>query len=201
MSVMAEHMNPESSLHHPYMWPNGIEQKMSLTEQQHLLHKDGRQESGSGSGYYSPSARPESAASSSPPATGSVLVPQPINGAKVFSQSHLGHALQPPHSQHGGGGGASIRKYQCKMCPQISASKSSPNCLTSSSTSEPTLETSPTSAEYQVAPRPSPSCPTCSPTLAVIRLTNLTNASLATSVSLTRLLSWNTSRSTRSPNT
>ena len=39
MSVMAEHMNPESSLHHPYMWPNGIEQKMSLTEQQHLLHK------------------------------------------------------------------------------------------------------------------------------------------------------------------
>merc|ERR1719242_1563345 len=123
MSVMAEHMNPDSSLHHPYMWPNGIEQKMSLTEQQHLLHKDGRQESGSGSGYYSPSARPESAASSSPPATGSVLVPQPINGAKVFSQSHLGHALQPPHSQHGGGGGASIRKYQCKMCPQIFASK------------------------------------------------------------------------------
>ena len=39
MSVMAEHMNPDSSLHHPYMWPNGIEQKMSLTEQQHLLHK------------------------------------------------------------------------------------------------------------------------------------------------------------------
>merc|ERR1719192_964456 len=122
MSVMAEHMNPVSSLHHPYMWPNGIEQKMSLTEQQQLLQKDGRQESGSGSGYYSPSARPESAASSSPPATNSVLVPQPINGAKVFSQSHLGHALQPPHSNHGVGGD-SIRKYQCKMCPQIFASK------------------------------------------------------------------------------
>ena len=39
MSVMAEHMNPESSLHHPYMWPNGIDQKMSLSEQQQLLQK------------------------------------------------------------------------------------------------------------------------------------------------------------------
>ena len=40
MSVMAEHMNPESSLHHPYMWPQGItDQKMSLTEQQQLLQK------------------------------------------------------------------------------------------------------------------------------------------------------------------
>ena len=39
MSVMAEHMNPEGGLHHPYMWPNGIDQKMSLTEQQQLLHK------------------------------------------------------------------------------------------------------------------------------------------------------------------
>ena len=39
MSVMAEHMNPESSLHHPYMWTNGIDQKMSLSEQQQLLQK------------------------------------------------------------------------------------------------------------------------------------------------------------------
>lgn len=130
MSVMAEHMNPESSLHHPYMWTNGIDQKMSLSEQQQLLQKGGGAGAGgaagdgraqdSGSGYYSPTARPESAASSSPPASSSVLVPQPINGAKVFSQSHLGH-LQPPHS--GNHPQASIRKYQCKMCPQIFASK------------------------------------------------------------------------------
>ena len=39
MSVMAEHMNHESSLHPAYMWPNGINQKMSLTEQQQLLQK------------------------------------------------------------------------------------------------------------------------------------------------------------------
>ena len=40
MSVMAEHMNHEtSSLHPAYMWHNGIDQKMSLSEQQQLLHK------------------------------------------------------------------------------------------------------------------------------------------------------------------
>lgn len=123
MSVMAEHMNHESSLHPAYMWHNGIDQKMSITEQQQLLQKggggggDGRHDS---SGYYSPSARPESAASSSPPTSGAVVVPQPINGAKMISQSHLGHALQPPHPNHPQ---AAIRKYQCKMCPQIFASK------------------------------------------------------------------------------
>ena len=41
MSVMAEHMNHESSLHPAYMWHNGIDQKMSLTEQQQLLQKGG----------------------------------------------------------------------------------------------------------------------------------------------------------------
>ena len=40
MSVMAEHMNHEtSSLHPAYMWHNGIDQKMSLTDQQQLLQK------------------------------------------------------------------------------------------------------------------------------------------------------------------
>ena len=40
MSMMAEHMNHESasSLHPAYMWHNGIDQKMSLSEQQ-LLQK------------------------------------------------------------------------------------------------------------------------------------------------------------------
>ena len=40
MSMMAEHMNQESasSLHPAYMWHNGIDQKMSLSEQQ-LLQK------------------------------------------------------------------------------------------------------------------------------------------------------------------
>ena len=42
MSVMAEHMNHESSLHPAYMWHNGIDQKMSLTEQQQLLQKGGK---------------------------------------------------------------------------------------------------------------------------------------------------------------
>ena len=42
MSVMAEHMNHESSLHPAYMWHNGIDQKMSLSEQQQLLQKGGR---------------------------------------------------------------------------------------------------------------------------------------------------------------
>ena len=41
MSVMAEHMNHESSLHPAYMWHNGIDQKMSITEQQQLLQKGG----------------------------------------------------------------------------------------------------------------------------------------------------------------
>ena len=40
MSMMAEHMNHESGLHPAYMpWHNGIDQKMSLTEQQQLLQK------------------------------------------------------------------------------------------------------------------------------------------------------------------
>ena len=40
MSVMAEHMNHEtSSLHPAYMWHNGIDQKMSLSEQHQLLQK------------------------------------------------------------------------------------------------------------------------------------------------------------------
>jgi len=131
MSVMAEHMNHESSLHPAYMWHNGItggDQKVSLAEQQQLLQKGGdiRQDS---SGYYSPSGgRPESAASSSPPTSGSVVVPQPINVAKMGggqgggqSAAGLGgHALHPSHPGHPQ---AAIRKYQCKMCPQIFASK------------------------------------------------------------------------------
>lgn len=39
MSVMAEHMNHEAPLHPAYMWHNGIDQKMSITEQQQLLQK------------------------------------------------------------------------------------------------------------------------------------------------------------------
>ncbi len=40
MSVMAEHMNHETAPLHPaYMWHNGIDQKMSLAEQQQLLQK------------------------------------------------------------------------------------------------------------------------------------------------------------------
>merc|ERR1719474_1763728 len=76
MSVMAEHMNHESSLHPAYMWHNGIDQKMSLTEQQQLLQKGGAAGTGEArqdsTEYYSPSARPESAASSSPPTSGAV---------------------------------------------------------------------------------------------------------------------------------
>ena len=56
MSVMAEHMNHESSLHPAYMWHNGIDQKMSLTEQQQLLQKGGRYfdniSGGGGIGWY-----------------------------------------------------------------------------------------------------------------------------------------------------
>jgi len=99
---------------------------MSLTEQQQLLQKggDARHEAG---GYYSPTAaRPESAASSSPPTSGSVVVPQPINVSKMGSMQSaaaahgLGHPLHPQHGQHPQ---AAMRKYQCKMCPQIFASK------------------------------------------------------------------------------
>ena len=85
----------------------------------------GSERQDSGPSYYSPGGpgRPESAASSSPPASGagssSVLVPQPISGAKVFP----GHGLGPPgpaHPGHPGAQGPGIRKYQCKMCPQVS---------------------------------------------------------------------------------
>ena len=83
---------------------------------------DARQDSASG--YYSPGGpgRPESAASSSPPASGagssSVLVPQPISGAKVFPGHGLGPPPGPAHPGHPGGQ-PGIRKYQCKMCPQV----------------------------------------------------------------------------------
>ena len=85
---------------------------------------DARQDSGPG--YYSPGGpgRPESAASSSPPASGagssSVLVPQPISGAKVFPGHGLGPPPGPAHPGHAGAQGPGIRKYQCKMCPQVS---------------------------------------------------------------------------------
>ena len=81
---------------------------------------DARHEAG---GYYSPTAaRPESAASSSPPTSGSVVVPQPINVSKMGSMQSaaahgLGHPLHPQHGQHPQ---AAMRKYQCKMCPQVS---------------------------------------------------------------------------------
>ena len=80
---------------------------------------DARHEAG---GYYSPTAaRPESAASSSPPTSGSVVVPQPINVSKMGSMQSaaahgLGHPLHPQHGQHPQ---AAMRKYQCKMCPQV----------------------------------------------------------------------------------
>ena len=71
--------------------------------------------------------RSNSSASSSPPAAsaasnagngtasgggsnnnGGLVVPQPINAAKMGSGGGMAH-----------GGGASGRKYQCKMCPQV----------------------------------------------------------------------------------
>ena len=65
---------------------------------------------GDGGGYYSPGARPESAASSSPPTSAPLIVPQPINVAKMSGAGAL-HPHQHPHQ--------AIRKYQCKMCPQV----------------------------------------------------------------------------------
>ncbi len=64
-----------------------------------------------------------SASSASPPATsttpassmGMLVAPQPINAAK------MGHTLAAVAAQSNGGSQA--RKYQCKMCPQVSSSQ------------------------------------------------------------------------------
>ncbi|KAF2363274.1 hypothetical protein FHG87_005971 [Trinorchestia longiramus] len=57
-----------------------------------------------------------SAASTSPPTVSTpsmLIVPQPINAAKMPST--------PPGLVHNqANGGTSVRKYQCKMCPQVS---------------------------------------------------------------------------------
>ena len=60
-----------------------------------------------------------SASSTSPPTVSTpsmLVVPQPINAAKM--------PPTPPGLLHnqvngGGGGGGGVRKYQCKMCPQV----------------------------------------------------------------------------------
>ncbi|XP_018021708.2 zinc finger protein rotund isoform X4 [Hyalella azteca] len=60
-----------------------------------------------------------SAASTSPPTVSTpsmLIVPQPINAVKMPT-SPTGHL----HNQANGGNG--VRKYQCKMCPQIFGSK------------------------------------------------------------------------------
>jgi hypothetical protein len=50
-------------------------------------------------------------ASGGPPVTSSLVVPQPINAAKMG-----GHPLA---AASGHTNGTSNRKYQCKMCPQV----------------------------------------------------------------------------------
>ena len=68
--------------------------------------------------------RSNSSASSSPPATSGsgqtgLVVPQPINAAKgghgqgASGNNNSGHIHTHPSN------GASGRKYQCKMCPQV----------------------------------------------------------------------------------
>jgi len=88
-----------------------------------------------------PTPRPESASSSSPPSShshshfptfpppssssgqGMLVVPQPINATKMAGMGdgslQGGHHVPHPHMNGGGG----PRKYQCKMCPQVFASK------------------------------------------------------------------------------
>jgi hypothetical protein len=46
---------------------------------------------------------------------GMLVAPQPINAAK------MGHTLAAVAAQSNGGSQA--RKYQCKMCPQVSSSQ------------------------------------------------------------------------------
>jgi len=101
------------------------------------LGSDGRLADGSehSLGLYHSAPRPESASSASPPSqvhpghylpfptssaasahsTGGLIVPQPINATKVGGEGGL------PLHHHVNGGGP--RKYQCKMCPQVFASK------------------------------------------------------------------------------
>ena len=66
---------------------------------------------GESGGYYG-SVRGESPGSASPPSSAPLIVPQPINVAKMSGSggglhSHSQHSHQP------------ARKYQCKMCPQV----------------------------------------------------------------------------------
>ena len=71
--------------------------------------------------------RSNSSASSSPPATSGagqtgLVVPQPINAAKGQGQTGGHQAGQNNNSGHihsHPSNGASGRKYQCKMCPQV----------------------------------------------------------------------------------
>lgn len=79
--------------------------------------------------YHHVGPRPESANSASPPSnhphfpsfppsssSGMLVVPQPINASKMGGMG--GDTVFPHHHMNGG-----PRKYQCKMCPQVFASK------------------------------------------------------------------------------
>ncbi|XP_066942570.1 zinc finger protein rotund-like isoform X3 [Macrobrachium rosenbergii] len=130
MSVMAEHMNnPHHDAVH-YMW-NGVESKMNAAPDQHNssspMHKghpnslderlDGRGLDISSHNMAPASlyARSNGSASSASPPTVStpsmLIVPQPINAAKV-PPSTPGIGQNPANN-------GSARKYQCKMCPQM----------------------------------------------------------------------------------
>ena len=71
--------------------------------------------------------RSNSSASSSPPATSGsgqtgLVVPQPINAAKSGQNPHgnqQGNNNSAGHIHTHPSNGASGRKYQCKMCPQV----------------------------------------------------------------------------------
>lgn len=54
-----------------------------------------------------------SSVSSSPPSSAGLVVPQPL------SSGQGGNTKGPSHNS--GGGGGTGRKYQCKMCPQVSS--------------------------------------------------------------------------------
>nr|XP_053640605.1 zinc finger protein rotund-like isoform X1 [Cherax quadricarinatus] len=133
MSVMAEHMNnPHHDAMH-YMW-NGVESKMNVTPDQHNSsspmhkgHPNSLDERLDGRGLEIPHnmapaslyARSNGSASSASPPTVStpsmLIVPQPINAAKM-PPTPPGIGQNPPNN-------GSARKYQCKMCPQLFACK------------------------------------------------------------------------------
>lgn len=138
MSVMAEHMTSANPHHHDvhYMW-NGVESKMSSSDQSNstgssmhqkggTLDQDGRMEGGVSLSHGPPVVVGQLGSASAANLYG-VGGPRSTTSASTSSSSSQSPPIAPIVSSGSTAGGKMSgstsnggRKYQCKMCPQVS---------------------------------------------------------------------------------